>query len=1067
MYAKTKRQENSKLSSISKKLCVDSVKDHQRFEFYCVDWCLKNLENVHKVYHQSLVPEDVRWDMGYIHSFNQTRLNRLSKIPDVGFDLIIVEKKNDSLIYIGGQSKLYSSRVGPDDLGSWFLKIMVIQRKNPNNGGYLFTTNGITEILQEDLWVHESPAIAHWQLPNFQRSIPHVETIVSQPIPEEQMVPRDYQLDLIVTIIKCFETDKVSRQAMSLPCRLGKTLIAVKVLDKLRPSIILVIATERTEVDNLVRVFLKHLPTYNTAVFDTDGSLDLDELKGKILQQNLIIFTTHVSALKLFALMGSVQNDSEDSEDLNVGYSEDEYEDSENFATNSVELDDDAKISLYLRNAFLVVDECHDLMNKSAELLELVNIPKKALFMSATIPSNFEDCVSITDLHDKYGFEYALNNNYIVDYTVWTPSLVFSDSGEAPRLIDSVLPLECRHMTFDAEPKLVTQAFVLINMMLKTGSRRCIVYLTTIEECKQFNQAFEKLAVEYHGIKAWSERVNGDSSALKRQAIIREFESGAFDFFKILTSCGCLDQAVDIPRCDSIFITSVSTNEIRTIQRISRAFTLDSSNPIKHNNILMMWTDGSEKSLQCLQMLKDNDPQFITKIKCVSMAYDGQTSPVSLADVDRTQQNVVKYVQASCVTMEDRLLQKVKDLEAYCTEHNKLPPATLRGGQLGRFVSNQKKAWNSKKLTEDRKKILCSISLFLAWTKEEKTEKTEIRSFEESIKLVVAYCTKHKKLPPANAKGGQLGVFVDTQKKVWNNKKLTEDRKTLLCSISLFLAWTKEEKIEPQSFAESIKLTLAYCTEHNKLPPARSQLGSFVNNQKTAWNIKKLTEDRKTLLLSIPLFLAWVEEEKTDMRSFKESIELILTYCIEHNKLPPTSMKLGVFVVSQKTAWKNNKLTEDRKTLLLSIPLFLAWTEEEKTDKCSFKESIELILTYCIEHDKLPPTSMQLGVFVASQKTAWKNNKLTEDRKTLLLSIPLFLAWTEEEKTVKRSFEESIKLTLSYCTGHNKFPPASSGKLGKFVSHQKTAWNAKKLTKDKKTLLLSIPLFLAWTEDQE
>ena len=916
-----------------KKFCEDHVKDHQRFQFYCVDWSLKNLENVHKAYHQSLVPEDVYWDMGYIHSFNKTRLNRLNKIPDVGFDLIIVEKKDDSFIHIGGQSKLYSSRVSPDDLGSWFLKIMVIQRKNPNNGGYLFTTNGITEILQEDLWVHESPAIAHWQLPNFQRSLPLVEAVSHpQPTPEEQMVPRDYQLDLISTITKCFETDEVSRQAMSLPCRLGKTLIAVKVLDKIRPSIILVIATERTEVDNLVRVFSKHLSSYNTAVFDTDGSLDLDELKGKILQQNLIIFTTHVSALKLLALMGSAPDDSEDLEDSEdsedfAGDSEDEYEDSEDFAT--VELDDDAKISLYLRDAFLVVDECHDLMNKSAELLELVNIPKKALFMSATIPSNFEDCVSITALQDKYGFQYALNNNYIVDYTVWTPSLVFSDSGEPPRLLDSVLPLECSHMTFDAEPKLVIQAFVLINMMLKTGSRRCIVYLTTIEECKQFNQVFEKLAVEYHGIKAWSERVNGDSSALKRQAIIREFESGAFDCFKILTSCGCLDQAVDIPRCDSVFITCVSTNEIRTIQRISRSFTLDSINPNKHNNILL-WTDGSEKSLQCLQLLKDNDPNFFTKIKCVSMAYDGQKLPVNLAEADRTQREVVRYVQASCVTMEDWWLQKVKELEAYCAEHKKFPTAISKGWQHGHFVATQKIAWNKKTLTEDRKTILLLIPLFLAWTEHEK------RSFEESIELLLVYCTEHNKLPPA--KGGQVGGFVDSQKIAWNKKTLTEDRKTILLSIPLFLAWTEQEKIEKRSFEKSIELLLSYCNENKKLPPFKDeQLGQFVNSQKVIWKAGKMTEDRKTLLLSIPLFLAWSEQEKIEKRSFEESIELLLSYCDEHKKLPSIkNEQVGVFVATQKIAWNRKKLTEDRKTILLSIPLFLAWTKQKKNRKPFF-----------------------------------------------------------------------------------------------------------------------------------
>ena len=788
MTPKSKQVHEDKRSP--KKLCEDHVKDHQRFEFYCVDWSLKNLENVHKVYHQSLVPEDVYWDMGYIHSFNKTRLNRLNKIPDVGFDLIIVEKKDDSLIYIGGQSKLYSSRVSPDDLGSWFLKIMTIRRKNPNNGGYLFTTNGITEILQEDLWVHESPAIAHWQLPNFQRSLPLVEVIVSQPTPEEQMVPRDYQLDLISTIIKCFETDEVSRQAMSLPCRLGKTLIAVKVLDKLRPSIILVIATERTEVDNLVRVFSKHLASYNTAVFDTDGSLDLDELKGKILQQNLIIFTTHVSALKLLALMGSAPDDSEDSEE------------NEDLVTDSVELDDVAKISIYLRNAFLVVDECHDLMNKSAELLELVNISKKALFMSATIPSNFEDCVSITDLHDKYGFQYALTNNYIVDYTLWTPSLVFSDSGEAPVLLDSVLPLECSHMTFDAEPKLVIQAFVLINMMLKTGSRRCIVYLTTIEECKQFNQVFEKLAVEYHGIKAWSERVNGDSSALKRQAIIREFESGAFDCFKILTSCGCLDQAVDIPRCDSVFITCVSTNEIRTIQRISRAFTLDSSNPNKCNNILL-WTNKSEKSLECLQMLKDNDPNFFTKIKCVSMAYDAQKLPVNLAKADRTQQEVVRYVQASCVTMEDRRIEKWKQSRikfvAYMDAKKKRPSDYSKDPvikSLGSWGSTQVHKYDPDITKSEH--IMKIPEIHALWTKtindakyaEYLLDSLGVWKFKHA--KYVAYMNAEKKRPPKSSKDPvikTLGSWGSTQVQKYDPDKNKSEQ--IMKTPEIHALWTK------------------------------------------------------------------------------------------------------------------------------------------------------------------------------------------------------------------------------------------------------------------------------------
>ena len=92
---------------------------------------------------------------------------------------------------------------------------------------------------------------------------------------------------------------------------------------------------------------------------------------------------------------------------------------------------------------------------------------------------------------------------------------------------------------------------------------------------------------------------------------------------------------------------------------------------------------------------------------------------------------------------------------------------------------------------------------------------------------------------------------------------------------------------------------------------------------------------------------------------------------------------------------------------------------------------------------------------------------MSEDRKTIFLSIPLFLAWTEQEKTELRFFEESIELLLAYCTKHNKLPPAKGEQVSKFAQKQKTAWKGKTLPEDRKTLLLSIPLFLAWTEDKE
>ena len=88
----------------------------------------------------------------------------------------------------------------------------------------------------------------------------------------------------------------------------------------------------------------------------------------------------------------------------------------------------------------------------------------------------------------------------------------------------------------------------------------------------------------------------------------------------------------------------------------------------------------------------------------------------------------------------------------------------------------------------------------------------------------------------------------------------------------------KKIKKEFRPFDESFKLLEEYSKTNNKLPPhSNPDIGDWLSNQKTAYNNKKISEERKKKMISIPQFLEWIKEQKEDKkenRSFDESFKL-------------------------------------------------------------------------------------------------------------------------------------------------------------------------------------------------
>jgi len=184
-----------------------------------------------------------------------------------------------------------------------------------------------------------------------------------------------------------------------------------------------------------------------------------------------------------------------------------------------------------------------------------------------------------------------------------------------------------------------------------------------------FLKIFAVVGELVHGVLTWGKRIIATTNSDDRQTALQEFESGDGTVFKILTSCGCLDQAVDLVRCDSVFITSAGGNEIRTTQRICRGIRVDKLNLGKINNVLL-WSDGS--NLKCLEMLRDHDPDFHQKVRCINRNYDTQNTVERLQEVKESTNLFYKLVTISCLTAEEKQLDNMKKYYAMCVAKGKV-----------------------------------------------------------------------------------------------------------------------------------------------------------------------------------------------------------------------------------------------------------------------------------------------------------------------------------------------------------------------------------------------------------
>lgn len=588
-------------NNIARKQCYYRDKERSEwldYEFQVVDFHRKTYG--HEVWHTSVIPEDELHNAGVIHDFNKHRLLRIARkreeegkrlvFSDYGMDFLAKETLENG-------NAVYHAGQAKHYLsrkvsGNDLGTFFLVVLSQVPNVPYLYTSGNLEVNLRENIQNMRGKLVHH--------ELPFKPKVKEEILEETSLELRPYQKEAIDAIMGD------GRRVLEMACGMGKTLIAGHVLrNSPQYSKIVCVAPLRVSVENLRSRLSSFVPKHRQLLVDSDvdGTTHVEEIREFVEKDEpFILFTTFKSAEELLG-------------DILVG---DEY---------------------------LIVDEVHNGLNRE-DLCEFFNVFDDALFMSATIPEELYEVID-ADLAYKYTMNDGIKNGFVCDYEVLLPAVVYNKEHEAYEA-DVDVPSE---LTGDLSAK----ALFLATGMLRTGSRRCIVYMRTCEECDAFIGMFKKIMSEYHAIdQVWAEKIINSVGSAERKGILKEFQGkNAFDLY-ILTSVRILDEAIDIPKCDSEFITFVgdSSSDIRTVQRLSRGCRLDVDNPNKKNH-LFLWSEDWGKAIGVLGLLKDSDAEFHKKLRVMDGNYDRGNDIQMQGRIQVQCQDLRKYVEVKCLSLDD------------------------------------------------------------------------------------------------------------------------------------------------------------------------------------------------------------------------------------------------------------------------------------------------------------------------------------------------------------------------------------------------------------------------------
>ena len=396
-----------------------------------------------------------------------------------------------------------------------------------------------------------------------------------------------------------------------------------------------------------------------------------------------------------------------------------------------------------LSNVLMIFDEVHNLLPGQEQYFVFDHF-KKVLLATATPTFVIKRLISDRE-RKTISIKKAIQNGYISDYTLYIPDYTDENTGSVEDI--NIASME-------------SKIKFLMNGIKKTECKKVIVYLKDINECNKYyeylsgyspNNGYDIVnntedtesdsdtesdvenSIESTGIlrkyfnnRFWIGMIHSKLKFEKRESELENFQSNKQQI-SILLNVRILDECIDVPKCDGVFITKlIPESDIRTVQRIFRSVRLERNKRTgvainnDKNASIFLWCDKENEMLDTLVYLKDKDGTYNFKNKVKLIPIDREN------DAHHEEMNAQStFVDFDTVAISEDELWQMKFLKM-CTESVKRRRLVDRSDDIvestnepiGMWVQHQQKLFKNSCLSPYRFDVLSSFSYFKNWLSE-------------------------------------------------------------------------------------------------------------------------------------------------------------------------------------------------------------------------------------------------------------------------------------------------------------------------------------------------------------
>lgn len=739
-----------------------------------------------------------------------------------------------------------------------------------------------------------------------------------------------------------------NRAILNLPCGMGKTLTSV-MIGKEHDNIIIISPLLAYAQQNLERFDSElNIEDYKTIKVNSEGTRDEIEILDKLSKnkKNILSFTYK-------------------SVDILI------------------------KILNKINNYIVILDEFHNLSKndifykdnsvENTSLCKLLYSDSKILFMSATPKFfNFEDSDKINEEifgNNIYSFTLGrgITEKHICDYELYLPDLRTKTT-----ISDITQEISIDQFNLD----LVSKGKFIIRGMLETGSRKCIIYLRNQQEAIEMNNILYKLN-EYFYTEIYTQVIISDTKTNERTKILNDFIQ--FNGLSFICSVDILNECVDIPICDSIYMTYETESRVLVIQRMLRAIRLDSNNIHKIAKIFL-WCSEYNQINFFISQLKEFDETFIEN-KVLIMNVNGNEGGILNRDLISNKKiyseldNIIISVKRFGYGI-DSWKKNLEELKKYILDSNKRPvekSSDIIEKKVGSFLKNQlydyKNNQNIMKLPEIRK----LWEDFVIQNNELFNEPNDI--WYSKLDELNFFILHNNRLPTQGSTEDEE-TFKLAKWIVRNNEQVTKNEKCM-----------KNSDIQKTWLDFKDKYDLLFNAKSDEWFDKLNNLKQFIetNRRLPIENKAKETEYRLRIWFKTQ---EKIYKKNTFEVDKKTAFEQIL---IEYQSFINTTSNLEIWIEKYKQfieyIEKNNSLPREKVSVPENMPL------GEERDKQERLKSIGAWKSNCVQDSKvnfstvIPDINPAKLTIVQQEKYNKRLEKFNED-------------WTKDEKILSKDYSK-------------------------------------------------------------